>query len=185
MTTSTTRKRVIGSIAAVGAAALIAIGFTVPSGADFNASKPAHIGISVTTMGILVSDEDNSATIDLPFNNMKPGDVISRTFTVTNNNSFAATGKFGPGVSALTVTGGNPALMNQGDLRVGLWEASVGQVDGLVPVNAQPVGGWDLGVFTPGQSKTFTVTVKLGHGAGNEWQGVTISGDVPVTLSQQ
>ena len=183
MTLSIRTKR-LAAIGAVGVAAMLAVAITVPSGADFNATKPANITITTTSLQLGVSDEDNSGTIDLDFTNLKPGDAVSHTFNVTNISSFTTTGKFGPGVEALSVTGGDQANIHQGDLRVGLWESNGPQV-GLVAVNLQPAGGWDLGTFAPGQTKTFTVMVKLGHGAGNEWQNVVIDGNVPVTLTQQ
>jgi len=180
---STTTRQKFGRGAAIGGlgiAALIVVNSVIPSLATFNDVDTARVDINTATVVLGVSDVDNSATIDLDFNNLAPGQVISQSFNVRNDGSIPATVYLGSNFSNSTTA--NPAL-NYNELRVGVRPSNVSAV-GLVSVLNLPAG-WDLGVLQPGETKTFVFDVKLGGTAGNEWQGQTFGGNLPITLTQQ
>ena len=172
---------IIGSIVGVGVIGLVVATMTIPSTAAFTDTKPASVDISTATLTLGVSDADNSGTIDLDFNNLKPGDLKTQSFNVRNDGTIAGTVNVGSGFTD-SVSPSNPNVTYQ-NLRVGAGAAS-GSI-ALSASNALPAGGWDLGVLQPGEQKTFFFDVKLGAGAGNEWKGQSFGGNIPVTLTQQ
>ena len=174
-----TRSKLIGSIAGVGAAALVVIGLAVPSGATFTATKPAHVSIATASLSLGVSDDDNSGTIDLGFTNLKPGETQSLKFNVTNTGTIDATGKVGSNFTEATP----PANVDYNLLKVGVRNDGT-KAKTVTPVTQLPAS-WDLGVIKAGQTRTYYVDVQLDQSAGNEWQGQTFAGNIPVTLTQQ
>jgi len=173
------RNRNMLSVIGIGAAAILGLGVVAGSGAVFNDTDTARVDINTATVVLGVNDADNAGVIDLDFNNLKPGQLIAQSFSVTNAGSIAATANLGSGFTNST-PGEN---LDYTQLRVGVGTVS-GQTP-LVPVTNLPASGWDLGVLQPGETKTFVVDVKLGGPAGNEWQGKTFGGNLPVTLTQQ
>ena len=175
------RNRAVGAIIGVGIIAALGLTAYGSTGAAFNDQKTARVDINTASLVLGVSDEDNSGTIALDFNNMKPGQLVSKSFTVANNGTIAATANLGSAFTNAT-SPTNPAVTYE-NLRIGVGTAT-GQTP-LVAVTKLPANGWDLGVLQPGESKTFVVDVKLGGDAGNEWKGQTFGGNLPVTLTQQ
>lgn len=179
---STTTRQKFGRGAAIGGlgiAALIVVNSVIPSLATFNDVDTARVDINTATVVLGVSDVDNSATIDLDFNNLAPGQVIGETFYIKNDGSIPAVASIGTGFTNSTPA--NPAL-NYNELRVGVGTTS-GQI-ALTSVTNLPAS-FNLGVIQPGETKAFVFDVKLGGTAGNEWQGQTFGGNIPVTLTQQ
>jgi len=176
---SMTRTKKFGIGAALVAAAVVVFGGATLSNSYFSDGDTARVDINTATLSLGVSDADNSGTIDLDFNNLAPQQLISQSFTVRNDGTIPGYVKIGSNFSNSTPA--NPAL-NYNELRV-----AVGTVAGqtpLTPVTQLPAS-WDLGVLQPGESKTFVFDVKLGGSAGNEWQGQSFGGNIPVTLTQQ
>jgi hypothetical protein len=179
-TPNTRSKRNRNMIAAVGLgmAAFLGLGVFGASGAIFNDVDTARVDINTATVVLGVSDADNSGTIDLDFNNLKPGQLLTQSFNVRNDGTIPATAYLGS-----NFTNSTPAEnLDYSKLRVGVGTTS-GQI-ALTSVTNLPAG-WDLGVLAPGETKTFVVDVKLGGDAGNEWQGKVFGGNLPVTLTQQ
>jgi len=172
------RNRNMLSVIGIGAAAILGLGVVAGSGAIFNDTDTARVDINTATVVLGVSDADNSGTIDLDFNNLKPGQLLSQSFNVTNAGTIPATAYLGSAFTNST-PGEN---LDYSKLRVGVGTSS-GNI-ALTSVTNLPAG-WDLGVLAPGETKTFVVDVKLGGDAGNEWQGKVFGGNLPVTLTQQ
>ena len=180
--TNPRKKYAAPAIAGVAIAAVFALGISgVASNSAFNDTDQAKVNISTATVVLGVSDQDNSGTIDLSFPNMKPGELKTQSFTVRNDGTIPAVANLGSNFFD-SVSPANSAVTYE-NLRIGVSQSS-GSV-ALTTVTNLPVGGWDLGVLQPGESKTFWVDVKLGGGAGNEWQGQSFGGKLPVTLTQQ
>lgn len=174
-----TRSKLIGSIAAVGLTSLVVIGLSVPATATFTATKDAHISIATASLSLGVSDDDNSGSIDLGFSNLKPGETQSLKFNVTNTGTIDATGKVGSNFSNATPA----ANVDYTKLKVGVRDDATKRAV-LTDVTKLPAS-WDLGVIKAGQTRSFYVDVQLDESAGNDWQGQTFGGNVPVTLTQQ
>lgn len=161
-----------GSIAAVAAAGIVLAAVVVPSGANFNDAKSAHVSISSATLKV------DTRVINLSFANLKPGEVQHQDFTVTNNGSIDAVATLGSNFTNST-PGTN---LDYSKLSIG-----VSGISGLIPVTqlSHSADQFTLGTVKAGETKTYTVDVSLDQSAGNEWQGQSFGGDVPVTLTQQ
>jgi len=169
----------IASVLGVGFVALVAISSVTASGALFSDTESARVDINTSTVVLSVSDNNTVGAIDLDFNNLAPGQVIGETFYIKNDGSIPAVASIGTGFTNSTPA--NPAL-NYNELRVGVGTTS-GQI-ALTSVTNLPAS-FNLGVIQPGETKAFVFDVKLGGTAGNEWQGQTFGGNIPVTLTQQ
>lgn len=180
MTFTTRTKRTIAASAGAAILGVAVIGAVVPSGATFTDTKPARIDIHTASLSLGVSDDDNSGTIDLPFNNLKPGETQSLKFNVTNTGSIDATGSVGSNFSNSTP----PANVDYSQLSVGIHADNIRTQPVLTPVTQLP-SSWDLGTIKAGETKTYFVDVKLDQNANNSWQNKSFGGEVPVTLTQQ
>jgi len=185
------RNRNMFTVVGIGAAAILGLGVVAGSGAVFNDTDTARVDINTATVVLGVSDANNSGTIDLDFNNLKPGQTITEEFSVRNDGSIDAVGNLGSGFTNST-PGEN---LDYSKLSVGVRAAKGGAVvtpiggtapsSTLTPVTQLPSAGWDLGTLKPGQTATFYVDVKLDISADNSWQGKTFGGNLPVTLTQK
>jgi len=187
---SSTTKRTVTSIVGVAVVAIVALGITTPSTATYTATKQVGVNIETQRLYLDLNDGTNNGTANLDFK-VKPGDVTSKTFEVTNTGDIPAILTIGSNFT----DGTPPANVDYRLLSVGvgvvsgpvvgpLGSAAVTPVAALSPVTDLPAS-WNLGVVKPGQTKTVVFTVKLDKDAGNDWMGLKFGGKIPATLTQQ
>lgn len=178
----TTRKSFRVGAGLLGAGVVAALLLTPVTGADFSASDTGRVDVSTATLSIgLTDDKGSTGTFDLDFTNLKPGEVKTQTFHVTNTGSIDATAKIGAPITGASFTGGVGTL-TQADLN----EFKVGVVgyQNLVAAPSLANGSINLGTIAAGQTKAYTVQVGLDQTAGNEWQGRSVGATATVTLTQ-
>jgi hypothetical protein len=156
------RRRLILPLAALLAAGAIAVG----SGADF-------VSNSVNTNNAFSSGtltQTNSKANAAIFNvaNMKPGDTVNGTVTITNNGSLASTFKL---TEAATNGFATPAdlqlTITQNGVAAPVWSGTLGNLTAAGPLS--------LGQFAAGEARTYTFSVNLIQAATNAEQGKTAS----------
>ena len=172
---SKNRKPLIATLIAGGAAALVVVGLAVPSGATFSDTDTARVDIKTASLSLGVGDEGANGTINLTYGNLKPGEVQHDRFRVTNEGTIDAIVTVGSNFTNSTPA----AAVDYNQLKVGF-----SGITSLTPVTQLPAS-WNLGSLKAGETKWFTFDVALDQAAGNEWQGQTFAGNVPVTLTQQ
>lgn len=159
MTTESPRRsrKILAPLATVLAAGAIIVG----SGASFTSSSTNPDNVYAT--GTLT--QSNSKANEAIFNasNLKPGDELKGSVTITNTGSLpavftltedATNGFVDPTVLSLTITQNAQQIFS-------------GTFGELTPVA--------LGQFAPGESRTFDFSVVLAASAGNAEQGKTAS----------
>ena len=159
-TAASTRRKVLIPLATVLAAGAIAVG----SGATFTSTTGNTA--SAVTSGTLkhTNSKDGKAVFDLT--NLKPGDTLNGTLTLTNTGSLPAAFSLTEVSSANGFTGANLTLAIT-DTTTG---ASVynGTFGGLVDGARTP-----LATYAAGEAHTYTFTVKLAQDTPNTDQGKT------------
>lgn len=158
MTSSTaTRRKVLVPLATLLAAGAIAVG----SGASFT-SVTESPGSSFTT-GTLTQSNSRADQAIFKMDNLKPGDTVSGTVTITNTGSMPSTftlketatnGFTKPENLTLTITDVTTAEK--------IWSGTLGTM-----------GSDELGTWAAGEAHTFEFSAALALSAGNEEQGKT------------
>lgn len=170
-------RNIIVGIAVTSAAGLALFG-AGSTGADFTASDTGSVQVGTATLSLNLSDAGGSTgTFNLAYNNLQPGQEMTKVFYIKNTGTIPATARLG----APFTVGQLPSGLTGADYS----ELLVG-VDGVAALAPAPAAanGFNLGVIQPGQTKAVTVRVGLASGAGNEWQGKTLSATATVTLNQ-
>ncbi len=153
---TTTRRKVLVPLATLLAAGAIAIG----SGATFT-STSTNVGSSYTT-GTLTQENSNDKAAVFKLDNLKPGDTLTGTVTITNSGSLPAlfeltesgvTNEFADHLSMAVTEGASP-----------VWAGGFGSLDTI------PLG---TSAWAADEARTFTFAVTLAGAAGNEFQGKT------------
>ncbi|KRB78334.1 hypothetical protein ASE01_03390 [Nocardioides sp. Root190] len=155
-------KKVLVPLATLTAAGAIAVG----SGATF--TSESNNTISAVTAGTLqqLNSKDGGAIFDL--SNLKPGDTLNGSLTLTNTGSLPATFSLTETSSTNTFSGSNLSLtITNTTTGTPVYNGTFG---GLVDGSKN-----DLGVVQAGVANNYTFTVKLATGAGNEDQGKAAS----------
>lgn len=155
-------KKVLVPLATLAAAGAIAVG----SGATFTSQSSNTI--SAVTSGTLSqsNSKDGGAVFDLA--NMKPGDTLNGSLTLTNTGSLPATFSLTETASANAFTGSNLTLaITNTTTGASVYNGTFG---GLVDGTKT-----DLGVVQAGVANTYKFTVKLAAGTPNADQGKTAS----------
>ncbi len=167
--------KILVPLATLSAAGAIAVG----SGATFTSTSGNTI--SAVTSGTLAqaNSKDGGAIFDLT--NLKPGDTLNGTLSLTNTGSL-------PAAFSLTETTSTNGFVGD-DLSLAITNATTGST-----VYSGTFGGLvdgaktDLGTIQPGVVNTFRFTVKLATNAANanqgkaasaayQWDSVQLSGD--------
>lgn len=157
--TTSASRRVLVPLATLLAAGAVAIG----SGATFTSTSAN--ALSGVTSGTLA--QSNSAENRAIFNlkDVKPGDVLNGSLTISNTGSLPA---------ALSLTEVSSANAFADNLKLTI-------ADGPRTVYAGTFGGLqdglkqELGEFAPGQAATYTFTVALDAATPNTFQGASAS----------
>ncbi|GAA1641201.1 TasA family protein [Georgenia ruanii] len=157
--TTSSRRRILVPLATVLAAGAVAVG----SGATFTSTSANTL--SGVTSGTLAQSNsaDNRAIFNLK--DVKPGDVLNGSLTITNTGTL-------PARFSLTETTSSNAFAD--NLRLTI-------TDGTRTVYAGTFGGLEdglkqeLGEFAPNQAATYTFTVALDAATPNTYQGATAS----------
>lgn len=155
-------KKVLFPLATMAAAGAIAVG----SGATFTSTSGNTI--SSTTSGTLtqLNSKDGKAIFDLT--NMKPGDTLNGTLSLTNTGSLPATFSLTEASSTNGFSSDNLTLaITNTTTGANVYSGTFG---GLVDGAKN-----DLGVVQPGVVNNYKFTVKLATTAGNGEQGKTAS----------
>lgn len=155
-------KKVLVPLATLLAAGAIAVG----SGASFTSTTGNTI--SAVTSGTLTqtNSKDGQAIFTLP--NMKPGDVVNGSVTITNTGSL-------PADFSLTEVSSTNGFSGE-NLKLTIKNSGTGDT-----VYAGTFGGLEdgtknqLGTFASAEARTDVFTVTLGQAADNTQQGKTAS----------
>ena len=163
-----TSRKILLPLATLVAAGAIAVG----SGATFTSTT--NNTISSVTSGTLThsNSKDNAAIFDLV--DLKPGDVLNGSLTITNTGTLPATFSLTETVSSNEF--GKPAEGAANYLSLAIVNKTTG-----VTVYSGDFGGLvdgvkvPLGEVAPGEANDFTFTVKLDQDAPNSQQGLKAS----------
>ena len=153
-------RKILVSLATVLAAGTIAVG----SGATFTATTGNTI--SAVTSGTLLHTNSKDSKAIFNLSNIKPGDVVNGSLTLTNTGSLPASFSLTEVSSANGFTGSNLTL----DIKDTTTDTTVysGTFGGLVDGTKNTLGDW-----APAASHSFTFSVKLSADAPNADQGKT------------
>lgn len=171
-------RKILVPLATVVAAGAIAVG----SGASF--SSTTGNSISAVTSGTLTHSNSKADQAIFTLSNMKPGDTLNGTLTLTNTGSLPAAFSLVE-VSSTNAFGGT----NGADLSLDIVDTTAnttvysGSFGGLVDGSKNALGTWAAGA-----AHNFRFTVKLAADAPNadqgktagatyQWESVQLSGD--------
>jgi len=167
MTRSSRTRRVLLPLATLVAAT----GIALASGATFSTSTASTGVVASGTLRQL-----NSSTVAFDRANLKPGDTVTGSVTITNNGTL-------PGRFTLTETAGENTFVPQDDVTVEIRQTGV-----TTPVSATKgigtAGAIDLGTFAAGEARTYTWTVTLKASAANSQQGKSAAATYAFTSVQ-
>ena len=158
MRTTTRTRRLLPPLVAMLAAGSIA----VASGATFTATSST--APSVVASGTLTLDNTKDGVALFDGSDLKPGDTVSGSATVTNDGSL-------PAGLTLTEAAGASDFSDPALLQLTIDEDGSQVYDG----DFGGAGTIDLGTFAAGESRTYDVTVTFASSAGNVDQGRTAS----------
>ncbi|MTV24498.1 hypothetical protein FTX61_03575 [Nitriliruptoraceae bacterium ZYF776] len=161
-TTRTSRtRRMLVPVATLLAAASIAIA----SGATF--SSTSANAASVATSGTLTQSNSNAnATIFTGAGNIKPGDTVVGTVTITNTGTLGA--RF-----TLNEVDATNGFQTPSNLQLVVTDTTDGSEVFSGTFGTMPAGGIALGEFADGEARTYRYEVTLAEGATNVEQGRT------------
>lgn len=162
MSRSATRSRILAPLAVLCAAGALAVG----SGATFTSTTSNTI--SSVTSGTLAHTNSKADSAIFSLQDMKPGDVLTGSLTLTNTGSL-------PASFSLTESGSSNGFSGE-NLRLTITDTTVDNTvyDGTFG-GLQDGAKQALGEFAPGAARSFSFTVALARGAGNTEQGKTAS----------
>lgn len=151
-------KKVLVPLATLAAAGAVAVG----SGATF--TSESNNTISAVTSGTLQQSNTKADKAVFDLSNMKPGDTLNGSLTLTNTGSLPAAFSLTEVSSTNGFTGSNLTLaITNTTTGTSVYSGTFG---GLVDGAKN-----ELGTVQPGVANNFTFTVKLAQTAGNEDQG--------------
>lgn len=154
------RYRVLVPLAGLAAAAALAVG----SGADFTSNSVNSANAFSTGSLTQANSKANAAVFTL--DNMKPGDTLNGSVTITNTGSLGAGFKLTETASNGFTTRSNLQLtITESGANTPVWTGTFGELTAAGPL--------ELGDWTPGQAKTFDFSVTLAQSADNSEQGKT------------
>ncbi|MEW1952844.1 TasA family protein [Terrabacter sp. NPDC080008] len=155
-------RKVLVPLATLLAAGSIAVG----SGATF--SSTTGNTISAVTAGTLTQSNSKDGQAIFNLTNLKPGDVLNGSLTLTNTGSL-------PALFSLTEVSSTNGF-SASNLTLDIKDTTAGTTVFSGTFGALVDGAKnDLGTWAPGQAHNFTFTVKLSADATNAEQGKTAS----------
>lgn len=159
-------RKIVASLATVLAAGAVAVG----SGATFS-SQTGNTISSVTAGTLQHTNSKNGAAI-FGLENMKPGDTVTGTLTLTNTGSLPASFSLveTSSVNGFSGTGGANLSLEIVDTAAPGTTVYSGPFGGLVDGAATALGTWQ-----PKESHEYQFTVKLAQSTPNDDQGKTAS----------
>lgn len=159
---SVTSKKVLVPLATALAAGAIAVG----SGATFTSQSVNSA--SAVTSGTLTQSNSKADAAIFTLDNMKPGDTLNGTLTLTNTGTLPAAFSLVETASSNGFDANNLTLsITNTTTSTEVWSGNFGAlVDGDKTA---------LGTFNAGAANTYRFTVKLDQGALNTQQGKTAS----------
>jgi spore coat-associated protein N len=163
-------KRTLGALAA----ALLAVGVAVGTGANFTA-QTANPSNTFTSGSLTMSNSQNNAAI-LSASNMVPGSTTNGTVDIANTGNVPGT--FSLSRPNLNDTPSSPGLSNKLDLVVtdcGLVASAncgTGTVKYTGNLNAM-TGSSALGTFAPNEAHRYQFVVTLASNANDTYQGAS------------
>lgn len=150
-------RRLLLPIAALFAATALVAG----SGADF-VSTSVNTSNAYTSGTMTQSNSKANAAI-FNLSNVKPGDTLNGTVTITNDGSLPSTFTLKEAATNGFTTKANLKLVvTQQGVTAPIFSGTFGEL-----------GSASLGTFAPGEARTFTFSTNLAQAAGNEEQGKT------------
>lgn len=165
-------KKVLVPLTVLLAAGALAVG----SGATF--SSESNNTISTVTSGTLLQSNSKNGAQIFGLDNLKPGDTVNGSVTITNTGSLPATFSLTEVASSNTFSGANLKLK----IKNTTTNATVfdGTFGGLVDGDKT-----DLGTVLPAAANTYVFTVTLDENATNTEQNKTASATYTWSSVQQ
>lgn len=140
---------------------LAAAALTVGSGADF-VSSSVNTSNAYTTGTLAQSNSKANAAI-FNLSNLKPGDTLDGTVTISNTGSLASTFTLKEtATNGFTDKANLQLVITQQGVIEPIWSGTFGDLASVT-----------LDSFAAGEARTFTFTTSLAQSAGNEEQGKT------------
>lgn len=140
---------------------LVATALAVGSGADF-VSSSVNTSNAYTT-GTLTQSNSKAGAAIFNLSNLKPGDTLDGTVTISNTGSLASTFTLNEtATNGFTNKANLQLTITQQGVTAPIWSGTFGDLASL-----------NLGTFAPGESRTFTFNTGLAQSAGNDEQGKT------------
>lgn len=140
---------------------LAAAALTVGSGADF-VSSSVNTSNAYTTGTLTQSNSKADAAI-FNLSNLKPGDTLDGTVTISNTGSLASTFTLKEtATNGFTDKANLQLVITQQGVIEPIWSGTLGDLASV-----------DLGSFAAGETRTFTFSTSLAQSAGNEEQDKT------------
>lgn len=160
MTSSTARRKVLVPLATMLAAGAIAVG----SGASFT-STSQNSSSSVTT-GTLTQSNSKAGQAIFALQNMKPGDTVNGTLTLTNTGTLPAAFSLTESASANSFADNNLTLtITNTTTNTQVFNGNFGAL-----VDGEKV---TLGTYAAGAANTYRFSVSLAQSADNTQQSKT------------
>lgn len=157
-TPARSRKRLIVPLAGL----LVAAAITVGSGADFVANSVNQANAFST--GTLTQSNSKSGSAIFNAANLKPGDTLNGSVTITNSGSLPADFTLTEDAANGFVTKSNLALViTRAGEATPVWSGTFGDLTAA--------GALSLGTFAPGESRDYTFSTTLAQSATNAEQG--------------
>jgi spore coat-associated protein N len=158
--TTSSAKKILAPLAVLLAAGALAVG----SGATFTSASSNTI--SSVTAGTLTQSNSKAGQAIFELTDIKPGDVVNGSLTLTNTGTLPARFSLTETSSANGFSADNLNLtITNTTTGARVYDGTFG---GLVDGAKQ-----DLGAFGPGAANTYLFTVSLDAGTGNGDQGKT------------
>ena len=150
-------RRLLLPIAGLFAAAALTVG----SGASFVSSSVNEANAYTTGTLTQTNSKANAAIFNL--GNLKPGDTLNGTVTITNSGSLPSTFTLKETATNGFTTPANLKLtITQNGVTAPVWTGTFATL-----------GTADLGTFAAGEARTYTFSTNLAQTAGNDEQGKT------------
>jgi len=157
-TPARSRKRLIVPLAGL----LVAAAITVGSGADFVANSVNSANAFST--GTLTQSNSKSGSAIFNASNLKPGDTLNGTVTITNSGSLPADLTLTEDAVNGFVTKSNLSLViSRAGESAPVWSGTFGDLTAA--------GALNLGTFAAGEARDYTFSTTLAQSATNAEQG--------------
>lgn len=154
------RKRLIVPLAGL----LVAAAVTVGSGADFVANSVNSANAFST--GTLTQSNSKSGSAIFDAANLKPGDTLKGTVTITNSGTLPADFTLTEdAVNGFTTKSNLALVITRAGQPTPVWSGTFAELTAAGPLS--------LGTFTAGESRDYTFSTTLSAAATNAEQGKT------------